>query len=279
MKKLVENKIYYGNALRVLKLFPSNSIDLIVTSPPYSNKRMGSYGGVKPEEYVNWFLPIAEQLFRVLKNEGSFVLNIKEGVNIERQTYVLDLIIALRKMGWLWIDEYIWRKKTSMPGKWSNRFRDGWERCLHLTKNKKFSMYQDVVMVPVGDWAKKRISNLSSNDLKRTRSSTGSGLGRNLVNWKERKMVYPDNVLEFAPVCYNTGHSAAFPKELPGWFIKLFTKKGNIVLDPFIGSGTTAIASLELGRKFIGIEIKKKYYNLACKNIKKAKTNHFSLTE
>ena len=273
MIKLKNNKLFKGDALRWLKKFPSSSVDLIVTSPPYANKRMSSYGGTKPENYIEWFLPITSELYRVLKSDGSFVLNIKEGVNIERQTYVLELILELKKQGWLWIDEYIWRKSTSMPGKWPNRLRDGWERCLHFTKNKKFNMFQDSVMVPVGDWAKKRMIRLSKNDVKRTTSSTKSGLGRNLINWKNRELVYPDNVLEFAPLCYGSGHSAAFPKELPTWFIKLFTRKGDVVLDPFIGSGTTAVASLELGRKFVGIELKKDYYNLALRNIKETKKN------
>ena len=78
MTKLKINKIYNGDALYWLKRFPSDSINLIVTSPPYSNKRMRSYGGVNPEDYVDWFLPITSELYRVLKSDGSFVLNIKD---------------------------------------------------------------------------------------------------------------------------------------------------------------------------------------------------------
>ncbi|MFA5931706.1 MAG: site-specific DNA-methyltransferase [archaeon] len=263
----IKDKIFCGDCAQFLKEYPSEAVDLIVTSPPYSNRRKHSYSGVSPEKYVDWFLPISEELYRILKSRGSFILNIKEGANGERETYVLELILALRKQGWLWTEEYIWHKTTSMPGKWPNRFRDAWERCLHFTKEKNFKMYQTAVKVPIGNWAKKRMKELSQNDLKRTSSATNSGFGRNLNNWKNRRKVFPDNVLNFAPVCNNKEHSAAFPKELPSWFIKLFTKKGDTILDPFIGSGTTAVAALELNRHYSGIELDKEYCLIANKNI------------
>ena len=92
------------------------SIDLIVTSPPYADQRKNTYGGVNPDEYVSWFLPIAKELLRVLRPTGSFVLNIKEKVvNGERHTYVLELIIKMRELGWLWTEEYMWHKKKQFP--------------------------------------------------------------------------------------------------------------------------------------------------------------------
>src|SRR3990170_2807823 len=106
------------------------SIDLIVTSPPYADRRENTYGGIKPEKYVDWFLPISEQLFRVLNPTGTFILNIKEkSENGERHTYVIELILELRRQGWFWTEEFIWHKKNCYPGKWPNRFRDAWERC------------------------------------------------------------------------------------------------------------------------------------------------------
>lgn len=268
------NTVYHGDAKQVLPYFPDKSVNLIITSPPYSNKRKKAYGGIPPGQYVDWFSDISLNLYRILKDDGSFILNIKEGANGEKDTYVLELILALRKHGWLWTEEYIWRKTTSMPGKWPNRFRDGWERCLHFTKSHKFKMYQNRVMLPIGDWSKIRMKNLSENDKKRRWSSSGSGLSRNLLNWAGRTKVYPDNVLEFAPVCKNNYHSAVFPEELPTWFIKLLTSKNDVVLDPFIGSGTTAIASIKNGRKYLGIEKYFKYYNLAVNNINSVPTTH-----
>lgn len=262
--KLQTNKIICGDALKVLPTFPSNCIDLIITSPPYADCRKKSYGGIHPDKYVEWFLPITKELKRVLKPRGSFVLNIKEKAkNGERCTYVLELILEMRKQGWLWTEEYIWCKKNCYPGKWPNRFRDSWERCLHFTKQDKFKMYQEEVMVPVGGWAEKRLRRLSQTDLRRDESKTSSGFGKNISNWLSRKMVYPTNVLHLATECSNKNHSAAFPVALPMWFMKLFTKERDVVLDPFMGSGATALASLELNRHYVGIEIKKEYYDLA----------------
>ncbi|HVB72460.1 MAG TPA: site-specific DNA-methyltransferase [Ktedonobacteraceae bacterium] len=242
----------------------SGSVDLIVTSPPYADQRKDTYGGVSPDKYVEWFLPVSSELRRVLKDEGSFILNIKERVvNGERHTYVLELILAMRKQGWLWTEEYMWHKRNSYPGKWPNRFRDGWERCLHFTKSKHFAMYQDTVRVPMGDWSRTRLRNLSETDKKRDNSRVQSGFGKKIENWVGREMAYPDNVLHLATECSNRGHSATFPVELPAWFIKLFTQPGDIVLDPFIGSGTSAVAAKQLGRRCIGIEIDPAYIQIA----------------
>lgn len=244
------------DCLQALTKLESNSVDLIITSPPYADQRKNTYGGIPVNKYVEWFSPIAEELLRVIKPTGSFVLNIKEkAINGERHTYVIELIIMMRSLGWLWTEEYIWHKKNSFPGKWPNRFRDSWERCLHFTKNKKFNMYQDAVMVPMGDWAKSRLANLSETDKLRDESKVGSGFGKNISNWEKRKFAYPSNVLHMATECGNKNHSAAFPESLPEWFIKLFTIPGDVVLDPFSGSGTSLFVADKLNRNGIGMEI------------------------
>ena len=303
---MAEKKTYIGTIQTAdsgtfIRNIPDESVNLIVTSPPYADKRKRFYGSVHPNKYVEWFLPIAKELLRVLKQDGSFILNIKEHPRDgERDTYVLELILELRKNGWYWIEEYCWYKKNSFPGKWPNRFRDSWERCLHFSKNKKFAMYQDEVKVPIGDWAEKRFKSLSDEDFKRHVSSTNGSLGRNVSNWLDRKRVYPHNVvvleeerflngviqeefeetetpseeyvtpnlIEFATVCHNKNHSAAFPIELPTWFIQLFSKKGDVVLDPFIGSGTTAVAAALMEREYIGIEKKKEFAQMARTSLK-----------
>lgn len=258
------DKIIQGDCEKVLQDLPDNSIDLIFTSPPYADQREKTYGGINPNHYVDWFLPKAAQFKRVLKPTGTFILNIKERVvNGERHTYVIDLIIKMREQGWLWTEEYIWHKKNSYPGKWPNRFRDNWERLIQFNKEKKFSMYQKTVMVPVGDWAKGRLSKLSDTDKIRDESKAGSGFGKNVSNWVGRDMVYPTNVLYLATETGNKNHSAVFPSDLPAWFIKLFTKPDDIVLDPFVGSGTTAFSALQLGRHFVGIDINAEYIKLA----------------
>jgi site-specific DNA-methyltransferase (adenine-specific)/site-specific DNA-methyltransferase (cytosine-N4-specific) len=245
-----------------------DSIDLVVTSPPYADRRKTTYGGIHPDKYVEWFLNISEEIKRVLKPTGSFVVNIKENVvDGERHTYVLELIIAMRKQGWLWTEEYMWHKKNSYPGYWPNRFRDGWERLLHFTKEKKFNMYQDQVKVPVSEGTKKRVQNLSEKDKTRVESSTGSGFGKNISNLVNKEMVLPDNVLHLATETSSKSHSAAYPEKLPEFFINLFTQPKDLVYDPFMGSGTTAKVAIDLNRNFVGSELSEEYYEVSQKRI------------
>ena len=249
-----------GDCLDVLRAVPAGRIDLIVTSPPYADQRASTYGGVHPDEYVDWFMPRAAQFARVLKPDGSLVVNIKEKVvDGQRHTYVLELILAMKKQGWLWTEEYVWHKRNCFPGKWPNRFRDAWERCLHFTRQRQFKMNQDAVMVPIGDWARTRLKTLGTNDVVRHDSRVGNDFAKNISNWQGRERAYPTNVLHLATECGNKGHSAAFPQALPRWFIELFTDPGDTVLDPFAGSGTTLEAALALGRHAMGVELAPDY--------------------
>lgn len=263
------DSIILGDCAKMLATLPDASIDLVFTSPPYADNRKKTYQGVAIDQYVDWFLPISRELLRVLKPDGSFVLNIKErAVHGERQTYVLELILAMKKQGWLWTEEYVWHKKNCYPGKWPNRFRDSWERCLHFTKAKRFKMFQEAVMVPMGDWKHKRLGKLSETDRIRDESHVGSGFGKNISHWVGREMAYPTNVLHLATECANRGHSASFPIALPSWFIKLFTQEGDVVLDPFMGSGTTALASIDLRRHYVGIEAMETYHDMALEAVR-----------
>ena len=117
------NHIYNAECLDTLRTeFQDNTINLTMTSPPYADNRKATYDGVEIESYVKWFLPISKEIHRVTTEDGSFVLNIKERVHQgERGTYILELILAMRKQDWLWTEEYIWHKKNCFPGKWPNR--------------------------------------------------------------------------------------------------------------------------------------------------------------
>jgi site-specific DNA-methyltransferase (cytosine-N4-specific) len=301
------NRIYHTNAFDAVVELGDATVDLVLTSPPYADQRRKTYEGKPADEYVGWFLPLSAQLYRVLKLDGSFILNIKENViDGQRSTYVMHLVMALQEQGWFWTETYIWHKKNAMPGKWPNRLRDAWEYCFHFTKQRKFKMYQEAVKIPMGDWADKRMKALSANDRKRSNSATDSGFGRLLSNWSGKDMVYPDNVimaedvsskhtvrtiiaegirrgwsedeiaelilrqiqeptnvLHEALVGHNKMHSAVFPEKLPEFFIKLFTAPGDLVLDPFLGSGTTAKVAKDLNRTYLGFELKKEYYDIA----------------
>ena len=139
-----------------------------------------------------------------------------------------------------------------------------------IQQAKDFNMYQEEVMIPVGSWAEHRLPNLSDTDQIRDESKVGSGFGKNASNWLGRDKVYPNNVLHMATESSTKNHSAVFPVALPTWFIKLFTQPGDLVLDPFLGSGSTAVAALTLSRHFLGIEINGEYAELARERVLKA---------
>lgn len=268
------NKLIEGDCLDSCKDIPDNSIDLIITSPPYADAREWHYGGIHPDKYAAWLCERTQEFLRILKPTGTFILNVKEKVvNGERHTYVIETILEMKKQGWLWTEEFIWHKKNCYPGKWPNRFRDAWERCLQFNKNRKFKMLQDEVMVPMGDWAEKRLKSLGKNDVIRFESRTKSKYGKNISNWIGRKMAYPTNVLHLSTECSNRNHSAVFPVALPEWFIKLFTEEDDLVLDPFAGSGTTGIAALSMDRNYILIEKNPEFCKLASDRIEHERRN------
>ena len=254
--------IIHGDCLDVMSGIPTDSIDLVVTSPPYADRRKKQYGGLPADKYADWFMPRAAEMQRILKPRGSLVINVKENViGGQRAMWVIDTILMMRDSGWLWIEEYVWRKTTSYPGKWPTRFRDGWERCLHFTLDPKFKMYQDSVMVPTKNEREQRRASGASD--RRHTNDSGSGFGRNRHKWADRTMVYPDNVLDIHPVNTSSGHPAAFPIDLPDFFIRLFTKLGDTVLDPFCGSGTTCFVAAKLGRRYIGIDNLQEYCKIS----------------
>lgn len=253
-----------GDSAKELARLPADSVNLIFTSPPYAEQRRASYGGVPADRYVEWFLPIAEELRRVLNPHGTFILNIREHARGgERHPYVLELILALRAQGWRWTEEFIWHKKNCFPGKWSTRFRNAWERLLQFNKGRAFRMYQDAVRERALSPLRRITPALFESDRRAKYSGTGSGFRLRRERMTNRPFVYPTNVLHLAAEARNVGHSAAFPESLPDWFIRLFTRPGDLVLDPFLGSGTTAVAAKRLGRSCIGIEIRPEYVALA----------------
>jgi site-specific DNA-methyltransferase (adenine-specific) len=250
----MSSKVLCGDCLDLLSEVEDNSVDLIFTSPPCADIRKNIDGAVHPDDYVSWFMPRADELYRVLKPDGTFILCIKEKVvDGERHTYVIELTLEMRKHGWLWTEEFLWHKKNCYSSEFNDRFINSWKGLLQFNKQRKFKMYQEEVMVPVGDWAKTRLKNLSDNDKIRKASKTESGFGSNVSNWINRDMVYPTNVLHLSNEDNDNNHSNSFPDELVEWFIKLFTTEGDTVLDPFMGSGNTLLVAQRMGRNAITV--------------------------
>lgn len=309
----------HGDCLEILPRLPSNSVDLIMTSPPYAERRKDQYGGIAADDYSEWFLPRAEEMKRALKPTGSFVLNIWEHCEGgTRHPYVLRLVLDMIEAGWLWIEEYIWRKLNPIPGGHKLRLRDAWEHLYHFAKSTDIKIYQDAVAKPAKwqpsdikrqrtSWGSKNGSGLQMGHRKKRlanevpRSSNGSGFTGDSGTHGKRKYPVGDkrgeasnngsglrmgprrvrnngsnfgtsdhdgfdfenatahNVIETTVGGVNTPHPGTFPRKLPEFFIKLFTEPGDLVLDPFVGSGTTMYEAYALRRHSIGIDAKAEY--------------------
>ena len=281
------NKIYPESNLETMQRIESNSIDMVLTSPPYANARAKTYGGIDADDYINWFIPIAKEIYRILKPTGSFILNIGDNtIDGETHLYTFEIPIVLkREIGFKFIDPLIWHKKTTPPGKFKNRFKDGWEFCFHFSKTLdiKFNPYavaEKTTQVSIDRALRHKdthimksttgsgFNNPNKNLKERRNRQTGSGFGTDDNYMDSLEMALPMNVIYCSPETRNMNHSAPFPIEIPVFFIKAFTDENDIIYDPFLGSGTTAEAALRLNRKFIGSEIKTEYVSTANNRIK-----------
>lgn len=266
------NTITQGDCLEVMRDMPDKSVDLIITSPPYAERRRNTYGGIPTEEYVKWFLPIAYEIKRILKPTGSFFLNIKPHCdNGERVLYVFDLVLSLkREVGFRYTDEFAWTK-NGVPGRFNGRFKNAFEPVYHFTKKRGYTHNPYAVAIPTKEVSLKRAERKASGE-----SKNGSGLAgmREGHSFKGRKISLPSNHLHI-PQASNqhtiqSKHPAVFPEELPTFFIKAFSNEGDVVLDPFIGSGTTAVAAINAGRNYIGIEKEPEYVEIARRRVDEA---------
>jgi site-specific DNA-methyltransferase (adenine-specific)/site-specific DNA-methyltransferase (cytosine-N4-specific) len=253
--------IWEGDARKILKdNYPDGFFNLIVTSPPYADARKKHYDSISTKEYPDFFKTFHDELWRVLKDDGSFILNIKDKViDGVRDRYVWKTVMMLSELGWRCVDDYVWLKPNAMPGYWPNRLRDEWEYCFHFTKQTKFKMYQNSVKKPIGGWAPKRLEKLTGKSAERHNSENESGFGRDLRKWVNKDLVLPGNTISVPLVGKDMGHPAVFPTGLPDFFIKLFTTDGDNVLDPFGGSGSTGLSGIELNRNVVLIDNNKKY--------------------
>jgi DNA modification methylase len=278
------NKIYYGDSLQLLDKLDENSVDLVITSPPYADTLF--YGdNVENKtllEYPIWFAEVGKKIKRVLKPTGSFILNINDRVqNLERSLYALKTAINLKEMSNLdFHDTYIWAKQSGLPTGNKKRLNDKFEYIFHFVKNKnQFKCFMDDVREP---YAKSTIGRIYRPDgtIKEVGINDKVSSDGKIEN-KSKKLdlnplgKIPTNVFNFQTAGVLRGkdykgskHPAAFHPDLPKWFINWLTEKNDLVLDPFIGSGTVAEACIETDRNYIGFELNENYRDIIESRIK-----------
>lgn len=254
MSKISESQYYIGDCIKTMqKEIATESIDLVVTSPPYAEQRVNQYGGIKESEYPEWTVTYMEEVKRVLKPSGSVIIvirpHISDGVISD---YMLKTRLLLRDAQWLECEELIWVKTNSPPLGSVYRPRRAWESMHWFSKEKnpycntkateKKSMRVGLVSKKgVGDY----IQNASQPKVGIARVPDYVEVGTNL-NDKNK----------------NNNHPAQYPVELASWIIELLCPPNGTVLDPFLGSGTTGVAARGLNRNFYGIEKDPKYEDI-----------------
>lgn len=263
-------QILLGDCLELLKNIEDNSVDLVITSPPYAERRKSAYGGISEDEYVQWFLPIGSEIKRILKPTGSFFLNIKPHTNDgERSLYVFDLICSLkRETGFMFVDEICWTK-NAFPGSLKGRFKNGFEPIYHFTKEtpNKITFNPLACGTPIKEETIAR-ANRKQCGIPKNGSGMSALSGDNL---KALTLGRPSNVINVHNVSNQFSdkqlHPATYPEKLVEFFIKSFTNEGDMVLDPFGGSGTTGIVAKKLNRDYCLIDKEEQYYDLMKKRL------------
>ncbi|MEK6320169.1 MAG: site-specific DNA-methyltransferase [Acidobacteriota bacterium] len=268
-------KLYHADSLEVTRAMPDGSVDLVMTSPPYALHFKKEYGNADQKEYVKWFLPFAREFKRILKPEGSFVLNIggswTPGAPV-RSLYHFRLLIALcDEVGFNLAQEFFWYNPAKMPApaEWVNvrriRVKDSVEYIYWLSasefpkadNNKVLQAYSRDMerLIKRGIAGTKRPS---GHIIKQTFSEDkGGSIPGNLFQCGNN-----ESNSEYIRGSKETGrkiHPARFPADLPRFFILFLTEPEDVVLDPFAGSNTTGAVAEQLGRKWISIEKDEEY--------------------
>jgi DNA modification methylase len=261
------NKIHKGDSLELLKQLPDNSVDLVITSPPYADLKVYiDNPGILADDYVNWFIPYCKEIERVIKPTGSFILNINDKVeNGFRHPYVFDLISKLHKeTGLKMFERLFWNKMKGLPNR--SRFGDRVEYLFWFAKEKGFKFNIDDMRTEYSEKSIKRMT----KPLKKRFARTEGDDNIEYKNWAPNpKGALPTTLVNISSESKRIAdsHVAVFPVSLVEYFIKGSTEKGDLVLDPFMGTGTTAVASKKLGRNWMGFELEQDYIEIANKRI------------
>lgn len=250
-----------GNCLDVLRALPAESLDLVVTSPPYDGQpKYGNGERYERDWYSGFFLQVSKEVLRVLRPHGSFILNYRsKRRGDERGTLQYELIFWLREQGFLFCEDFVWGKPSPPPGRFHRFLKDAVEYCFQFAKTPRWQFYPENCLSPARWDAKDRARRrkLAHNHV---RVNEPSGQGRKRVqagpDW-----VRPSTLLSFEPEFSPNPaeHPARFPLALPSFFIRLLTQPGQLVFDPFGGTGTTALAAEKLERRWLVTELDPKY--------------------
>ena len=284
--------IYQGDALEVLKQFPSESIDMCITSPPYWNMR--DYGDKNQlgleyttSEFIDNLYNVFHELKRALKDEGSLWINIRDtyskgvkrcGVKNKSLSMIPErLIIKLLDDGWILRNDIIWHKPNAMPDSCKNRFTVDYEHLYFLTKKDK-GYYFKTQYEPYTSNIKSKKDNINNNNDKDKRSAlieskmVRHGANGTTLNspskWSDKGRI-KRTTWSINTKAYKEAHFATYPTELIECPIDAGCPEGGIVLDPFMGSGTTGVVAKKQGKHYVGIELNKEYIEIANNRIEK----------
>ncbi len=275
------NSFIVDDCTHAMQQIQDASIDFILTSPPYADQRKYGEGdgNIRPDDYIDWFIPKAREFYRILKPEGSFVLNINDKVvGLYQHLYVFRLLLQLCDVvGFNLVRDYIWYNPATPPNVFSRgdmgRTKKSHEYCFWLSKSDKWRFDLDAVRKPYGKDMEKYLTGKgkgSRND--NTRPSTHNFNCEKI--WTNHGGADPGSVIEISNTASNDilmklfkqkgiQHPARFPERLAEFFILAGTTEGDVVLDPFAGSGTTIVAAAKHGRRWLYIDANQEYSELA----------------
>jgi len=266
-------KAFAGDTLELIKHIPDNSLNLIVTSPPYGLRDKKEYGNADPEQYVAWFIPFAKEFYRVLRPDGSFVLNIGGSWNLGKPTkslYHFELLLKLCKTFEL-AQEFVWVKPAALPSpaQWVNvkrvRVKEAVEYIWWFSKTEHPKADNRKVLQPYS----KAMKSLMKNGYRAKKRPSGYDITNKFM--KDNKGSIPPNYLMFGSQesnsvyirkCKEHGikiHPARYPIKLPEFFIQFLADEGDFVLDPFAGSNVTGKAAERNKRKWLAFEFSEEY--------------------
>lgn len=269
-----KGEAYLADCLEIMRQIPARSVHLVMTSPPFALKRKKEYGNVDHTEYVDWFQPFAEEIHRILREDGSFVVDIGGTWNQgfpTRSLYHYELLLRLTKELFFLAQEFYWYNPSKLPSpaEWVTvrriRVKDAVNTVWWLSKTEHPKADNRQVLVPYSESMKQ----LLTNGYRAKRRPSGWDISENFS--KNNNGAIPPNLLTIANtesnskylrLCRDAGikpHPARFPAGLPEFFIKFLTDRGNTVLDPFAGSNVTGEVCERLGRRWIATDTVEDY--------------------